>query len=252
MEKTVNASVTQYLYDGLNAVQELDGNTPPNPTANLLTGLNIDEYFTRTDSSGTATLLTDALGSTIALTNPAGGIQTNYTYEPFGKVSVSGTSNANSYQFTGRENDGTGLYYYRARYYSPTLQRFISQDPALELLESSRLRLSPGQSVNTQLLNAYAYSANSPVTLLDPFGLSPNTCGPNKPDCKQQALKALILCITAVQVAVDLPISIAAVGCSFTAVGAPVCVAAVAPIVEFPALLGTAHCLWTYSHSCSK
>jgi hypothetical protein len=121
MEKTVNASVTQYLYDGLNAVQELDGNTPPNPTANLLTGLNIDEYFTRTDSSGTATLLADALGSTIALTNPAGGIQTNYTYEPFGKVSVSGTSNANPYQFTGRENDGTGLYFYCARNYRPDL-----------------------------------------------------------------------------------------------------------------------------------
>jgi len=31
------------------------------------------------------------------------------------------------YQFTGRENDGTGLYYYRARYYQ--LQRFISEDP---------------------------------------------------------------------------------------------------------------------------
>jgi hypothetical protein len=33
-------------------------------------------------------------------------------------------------QYTGRENDGTGLYYYRARYYSPALQRFISIDPS--------------------------------------------------------------------------------------------------------------------------
>ena len=30
----------------------------------LLTGLGVDEYFTRTDSSGTANFLTDALGST--------------------------------------------------------------------------------------------------------------------------------------------------------------------------------------------
>ena len=30
---------------------------------------------------------------------------------------------------TGRENDATGLYFYRARYYSPTFQRFASQDP---------------------------------------------------------------------------------------------------------------------------
>jgi len=32
-------------------------------------------------------------------------------------------------EFTGRENDGTGLYFYRARYYNPTFQRFIAQDP---------------------------------------------------------------------------------------------------------------------------
>jgi RHS repeat-associated protein len=30
---------------------------------------------------------------------------------------------------TGRENDGTGVYFYRARYYSATFQRFIAQDP---------------------------------------------------------------------------------------------------------------------------
>ncbi|MFZ0889418.1 MAG: hypothetical protein WA005_13270, partial [Candidatus Binataceae bacterium] len=39
---------------------------------------------------------------------------------------VGGTANANSYQFIGRENDGTGLYFYRARHYSPTVQRFIA------------------------------------------------------------------------------------------------------------------------------
>jgi RHS repeat-associated protein len=33
-------------------------------------------------------------------------------------------------QFTGRENDGTGLYYLRARYYNPLFGRFLSEDPA--------------------------------------------------------------------------------------------------------------------------
>jgi hypothetical protein len=64
-------------------VQELDGSNPPNPTANLLTGLGIDEYFTRTDSSGRATLLADALGSIVGLVNSAGSIATGYTYQPF-------------------------------------------------------------------------------------------------------------------------------------------------------------------------
>jgi hypothetical protein len=86
-------------------VQELDGATPPNPTANLLTGLGIDEYFQRTDSAGARSFLTDNLGSTLALADSAGTIQTQYTYDPFGATTVGGAANANSYQFTGREND---------------------------------------------------------------------------------------------------------------------------------------------------
>ncbi len=108
-----------------------------------------------TDSSGTATLLTDALGSTIALTDTSAAIQTQYTYEPFGNVTVSGTANANPYQFTGRENDGTGLYYYRARYYSPTFQRFIAQDP---------IGFGGGDP------NLYAYAFGNPLGFHDRLG----------------------------------------------------------------------------------
>jgi RHS repeat-associated protein len=128
--KTVGGTTTQFLYDGYNPVQELGtGSTPP-VQANLLTGLNIDEYFTRTDSSGNvSTLLRDALGSTVGLVGSGQTVSTNYAYQPFGATTASGASNGNVYQFTGRESDGTGLYYYRARFYSPTYQRFITQDP---------------------------------------------------------------------------------------------------------------------------
>jgi RHS repeat-associated protein len=97
--------------------------------ANLLTGLGIDEYFTRTDGSGRRTLLADALGSMLSLADDAGTVQTSYTYEPFGAATATGQNNANPYQYTARENDSTGLAYYRARYYSPTCHRFISEDP---------------------------------------------------------------------------------------------------------------------------
>jgi hypothetical protein len=60
--KTTIAGTTNYLYDGANPVQELSGTTV---TANLLTGLGVDDRFTRTDSNGTANFLIDALGSTI-------------------------------------------------------------------------------------------------------------------------------------------------------------------------------------------
>jgi RHS repeat-associated protein len=124
--KTINSATTGFLYDGVNPVQELSGTTV---TANLLTGLGVDEYFTRTDSTGTSNFLTDALGSTIALADTTGTVQTQYTYDPFGGTTTQGAANASSYQFTGRENDGQGLYYYRARYYNPVLSRFVSEDP---------------------------------------------------------------------------------------------------------------------------
>ncbi|PYT90647.1 MAG: hypothetical protein DMG36_20330 [Acidobacteria bacterium] len=70
--KTILGTLTGFLYDGANSVQELSGSTP---TANLLTG-RVDEYFQRADSVGARNLLTDALGSTLALTDSAGALQT--------------------------------------------------------------------------------------------------------------------------------------------------------------------------------
>src|SRR6266851_4781401 len=154
--KTVNGTTTQFLYDGLNPVQELNGSN--GVVANLLTGLRIDEYFTRTDiSTGvTSTLLADALGSTIGLVGSGGTIATNYTYQPFGATTAGGAGNTNTYQFTGRENDGTSLYFYRGRYYQSGFQRFISQDP---------IGFGGGDT------NLYSYVLNQPTGLVDPYGL---------------------------------------------------------------------------------
>jgi RHS repeat-associated protein len=142
-----------FLYDSANIVQELSGSTP---TANLLTGLGVDERFTRTDSSGTANFLTDALGSTLALTSSSGSTLAQYAYEPFGNTTVTSGSSTNPYEYTGRENDGTGLYYYRARYYSPTTMRFLSEDP-------SGFGAGP---------NFYAYTGDNPIDFDDPLGLN--------------------------------------------------------------------------------
>src|SRR5579864_1924051 len=66
--KVISGTSTGFLYDLANPVQELSGTTP---TANLLTG-GLDEYLTRTDATGTADFLSDALGSTTALADPTG------------------------------------------------------------------------------------------------------------------------------------------------------------------------------------
>lgn len=152
VKKTVNGVSTDYLYDGDNAVQEKVGGTP---TANMLTGA-VDELFVRRDAAGTHAVLPDALGSTLALVDSTGTPRTQYTYEPFGKTTASGAANDNPSQYTGRENDGTSLYHYRARYYSPGLQRFISEDP---------IGFGGGDT------NLYAYVGNEPIQRVDPSGL---------------------------------------------------------------------------------
>lgn len=149
--KMLAGTSTNLLYDGQQVVQEQSGGSP---SANLLTGLQLDEYFQRTEGAATSTYLQDSLMSTVALTNAAGSIQTSYAYDPYGNVTASGTASDNPYQYTGRENDATGLYYYRARYYSPTMGRFVAQDP---------LGLAAGQ-------NVYAYVIDNPAGLTDPLG----------------------------------------------------------------------------------
>jgi RHS repeat-associated protein len=152
--RTQNASGTGFLYDGLNAVQELAGSTV---TANLLS-LGVDEVFSRSDSTGSFSFLADNLGSTLALSDASGNLTTSYTYDPFGGTTLTGLSSTNAYQFTGRENAGNGIYYYRARYYNSTFGRFISEDPA---------------GFDGGDLNLYAYVLDNPVNLTDPSGKCP-------------------------------------------------------------------------------
>lgn len=150
-KKTVNGTTTEFLYDGLNTAQELSGGVV---TANLLTGA-LDEVFSRTTAAGTQTPLVDGLGSTLAVTDAAGNVQTEYAYDPFGNTTATGAATGYPFQYAGRENDGTGLYYNRARYYAPGLQRFISQDP---------IGFVGG-------VNHYAYVGNNPANFTDPLGL---------------------------------------------------------------------------------
>jgi RHS repeat-associated protein len=109
------------------------------------------------------------LGSTLALSDSAGNTQTQYTYEPFGATTVTGQANGNSFRYTDREDDGTSLYFYRARYYSPKFQRFVSEDP---------IGFYGG-------MNLYSYVGNQPLLLIDPYGLSPLS------DCVQRHLDDL-------------------------------------------------------------
>ena len=155
-QKTVStqssALSTAFLYDGNDIAAEIGGGAVG---VNYVRSLNIDESFIRQSGSGNEFYHADALGSSVALSNAQGASATTYSYEPFGKTTATSTS-TNPFQYTGREADGTGLLYYRARYYQPRLQRFISEDSIGFLSGSS---------------NFYAYVHNNPLVFSDPLGL---------------------------------------------------------------------------------
>ncbi|WP_018079022.1 RHS repeat-associated core domain-containing protein [Thiobacillus denitrificans] len=99
----------------------------------------------------------DNVTSTTAVSGHNGGTLQSTTFSAFGGTqSTTGTS-PNRLKYTGREDDGTGLYYYRARYYDPVIGRFASEDP---------LGFEAG-------INFYAYVGNNPVNANDPDGMNP-------------------------------------------------------------------------------
>ena len=119
----------------------------------------MDELFLRQTAAGNEHYHVGILGSTFSLSDAAGALIVTYSYEPFGRTTATGIS-SNPFQYTGRENDAPGLYYYRARYLSTRSQRFIKQDP---------IGLRGG-------INFYAIVDNNPLRFRDPFGLDKSQC----------------------------------------------------------------------------
>lgn len=97
----------------------------------------------------------DHLSSVVTVTDENGNPVKQNKYFPYGKVEASNTSINDRIErgYTGQINDkATTLSYYNARFYDPSLSRFISADSA-----------SDG-------LNLYAYVGGNPVNANDPTG----------------------------------------------------------------------------------
>lgn len=62
----------------------------------MITGLGLEEVFTRIEGTSTRHLA-DALGSTLALSDPAGIVQTQYIYAPFGATTACGPTDTNPF-----------------------------------------------------------------------------------------------------------------------------------------------------------
>lgn len=152
-EKVAAGLTHVYIYDAEDIVEErLTGSTTD--TVRYYHGAGIDEPLARKTSSEVVTYyFADHLGSVVQESGATGAVELEREYEPWG-TPLAGASTS-GFAFTGREWDSeSGLYFYRARFFSPKVGRFLSEDS---------LGFSAGS-------NWYGYVLNSPVEFVDPSG----------------------------------------------------------------------------------
>ena len=161
VKSTVNSVVTNYHYDG-NSIQvfyETDGSGSLktlytySPGGQLLSMTKVDQ--------GTYYFHYNVHGDVIQLTDQAGNSVAEYTYDAWGNIlTKTGTmATANPYRYAGyRYDEETGLYYLIARYYDPSVGRFITRDKF------------HGFDEYPSSLNQYIYTANNPVMRIDASG----------------------------------------------------------------------------------
>lgn len=159
-----SGTVTSFVLDGASAFKNVLLRSPSggSPTYYVY-GLGLSYEVT----DGVARFYHfDRRGSTVLMVSEAGQAVCEVHYTPFGQISYRSTGPGTPFLFNGQfgvQTDPNGLYFMRARYYSPELRRFLSQDEVL------------GSVADSASLNRFAYANGNPVSLVDPFGLAAST-----------------------------------------------------------------------------
>ncbi|MFT3808429.1 MAG: RHS repeat-associated core domain-containing protein [Micropepsaceae bacterium] len=152
-------TTTRFAYDGGRIVAEYDGSGAM--LRRYVPGAGVDETLVWYEGSGTTDrryLFTDERGSVIAITDAAGAALGTNTYDEYGRP---GAGNMGRFQYTGQAYiPELNLYYYKARFYSADLKRFLQPDP---------IGYAGG-------MNLYAYVGGDPVNFTDPTGFVQNSC----------------------------------------------------------------------------
>ncbi len=157
IQKSGPLGTTNFVYDENNLLEEV-GNAG-SVLARYTQGPGIDQPLAELRSGITSYYQQDALTSVTSLSDSAGALANTYTYDSYGKLNASTGTVVNPFQYTGREFDQeTTIYFYRARYYDPSVGRFASEDS---------IGFAGGN-------NFYRYVLNRPNDFADPAGLAPN------------------------------------------------------------------------------
>jgi RHS repeat-associated protein len=163
VSKTVSSTVTYFLVDEQNptgypqVVEELTAvGANPIVSKTYTYGLRV---ISQRSPSALQYYGHDGHGNVRLLLNANGIVNQAYTYDAFGTLVSSQSPSGNNYLYCGEQFDSDlGMYYLRARYYSPDKGRFLTFDAFA------------GFEKVPESLHKYTYCKNNTVNLADPTG----------------------------------------------------------------------------------